>query len=1059
MSYTDRYETYRKILSDYLASCDIEHWKAALTKFEDLHQSASMDEAETACLGAAGCVRTSAMLSWLSYFSGDYKLSEVSKTVFCKYSAILINYTYPEYEPFILARGMMLGFKGYTKEARKIVNTVINKKRGLPEIADVCWVLWDNSPIQSALDTKDFLHKEPAFLPVVHQYCSSLLRINRDREVREILKWASGKFPMHPLILDIEACLEMELRNWKRTIEIYGQSPWPIHQYSRLITLSIAYPELNFGKELEAFLKSDHTQIMHALGTEFQREYSTRSTKHLDYLFQIRFNSFYSLFEAGVLMFRKRCHREAYRCFTRVWKLCPDPSKSFFTFHFINTTWLLDFWPCKPELYELASYILKHYPDGSGYIRNWGFSNEIIGKEQLEPIFNSDNHYEIGNAYLNLGKKSPAIREFWLCLEESYTPRAVHQLIYHYHQLGCYQVIQALGQMILQEAYDDFFNLWELAYCLISFLFDDKVYVASHQAALLKTLAQTEDLMIRAALKDFQNLIRLAKYYRDTSRLDQAQKYIETSFSLAETAENFLLIAHEWRLVGGKLFGKDNLGEKALIISSVKSQNRTEQIEVAKEFCSYNLLNEARDVLIKLNIIGKSRNFHLDLSPLEWILVFDCEICMEKEEIEALVRNAFQSLLTQINGKVFCDGGKLFMDRLRDKVHMLNKLDGEGLWGKLEGNRNLTAGETQKNSSSGVQEEQNKEEISLLYAQPDFIYKTVSGQNRKWQDFYDSFFSFFSKENQPIFGGRCINNLEHQPLNDLLHYWGAILNNLLEEKDRILITKMPELPDESKPFMFSDKREELLVKLWQAKLQESKKGKGEASELLEKFYQEEVEIQTLWNIKLEEYTQVSRRAIKILTEEGIKVLEQIEKRARMEKCETSREQEIIKSLIEDAAILIDWLLKPSSIGKGFSTIEYHAAGNSMEAAFGACTTNEASKNAAAPACGSNQHNQDIFKAMVQHFQVDTEKSLNVIYQFRIEGLIEEVYNILIKDNQCSLSVEDIGVPSLTFSLSESDWYDVCEGNLTGKEAILCNKLKIYGDIVMASKVAELFKPL
>jgi putative sterol carrier protein len=1090
MIYSEYYHTYQEILFNFLKTCSVEEWKTALERFEYLHQNVvrdsrfnnvpvkfwlllvemdclagilflceSLNEApEIAVLGAAGCVRVSSMLSWLAHWAGNYKIRDESFNIFYQYSKVLERYeNLEDYEPLVLARARALTQKGYTREARNLVKAIIKERKGSLEIADVCWALWDKSPIQAALDTKDFIFKEHTFVPIIHLYCSSLLKINRDREVEDILKDLPEKLLKHPLILDIRASLAQNIQNWELATQLYSQSSWSIHHYVKLITQCIAYPEQDFSEEWEAFLKSDHTYVMNSTDSEIRQEYDTRFIQYVKYISQVQFDSFYSLFETGQLMFRKRRYREAYRCFTRAWKSCITfPPKSFFDVHFANATWLTDYWNCKPEVYELTYHFLAHYPETSESVRNWAFREELIGKEQLEPIFKSTDHYERGEAFLLLNQESSAIREFWLFLEKNYYPRAIHNLISYYKKLGFYKVVDFLAQKILQESHDSFFDLWELAKCLADLVVPSEVYDAPHYTTLLKALEQAEDGMLKTALKDFQNLIRLIRYYKDTSRLTEAQMYLEKSFGLAETAEDFLAIAQEWRFIKGNITERDNLGEKSLTKASIKSRDRTEKLEIAAEFCNYYLISDARQILVNLNIVGEHFNINLDLLPLEWIFVLSCERCLSKEEIEELVSRAFRSLNIQINGKVLCYKGELFLDRLRDKIQGLNKLDGKEIWHKLQQQSTIQEGKIQNNISKNKEEKDREKELNRKIKE-DFYYQTYSGEKRKWKDFYDAFFSLFTKENHLLVSQNYLDKIEDKKTQELLDYWRTIFSNYREEKNKLLEVKIPKLTTQELPMALSKEREELLVQLWRTKLLGDERSRSAAAAQILEFYQKEISLQSQWKKRLTQYCEGFRSSIEILATAGKNVLEKIENQVKIERTETFYEQKMLPYLMEDLAILKEWLTVSSASEKAsISSNQYAPMESYPETGYGADSIDLADQDANTVKNSLELNTKKIFQEMLQHFNQAAAKNIDVSYQFEIHGNFEAAYTLSIKDGNCYLATKKIDVPSLTISISDRDWFSICEGYLTSKEAFLKKQLKLSGDINTAVKIVELF---
>ena len=99
---------------------------------------------------------------------------------------------------------------------------------------------------------------------------------------------------------------------------------------------------------------------------------------------------------------------------------------------------------------------------------------------------------------------------------------------------------------------------------------------------------------------------------------------------------------------------------------------------------------------------------------------------------------------------------------------------------------------------------------------------------------------------------------------------------------------------------------------------------------------------------------------------------------------------------------------------------------------------------------------DVFEKMPQVFNAGEAAGVNLIFQFHITGDQGGDWNVVVKDSACQVSTGVHASPSVTFTIEDADWVDMCNGALDGMKAFMTGKLKLSGDIMSAQRLQSLF---
>lgn len=101
--------------------------------------------------------------------------------------------------------------------------------------------------------------------------------------------------------------------------------------------------------------------------------------------------------------------------------------------------------------------------------------------------------------------------------------------------------------------------------------------------------------------------------------------------------------------------------------------------------------------------------------------------------------------------------------------------------------------------------------------------------------------------------------------------------------------------------------------------------------------------------------------------------------------------------------------------------------------------------------------KEIFAGMPGVFNRDAAAGLNVVIQYNIEGAESGDWYAVIKDQTCTVSEGVHSSPTLTMKMADKDWIAMCKGELNGMTAFMTGKLKATGDLMLAQRLAVLFR--
>jgi len=103
---------------------------------------------------------------------------------------------------------------------------------------------------------------------------------------------------------------------------------------------------------------------------------------------------------------------------------------------------------------------------------------------------------------------------------------------------------------------------------------------------------------------------------------------------------------------------------------------------------------------------------------------------------------------------------------------------------------------------------------------------------------------------------------------------------------------------------------------------------------------------------------------------------------------------------------------------------------------------------------------EIFRRMEEHFEPSRAGGLNAVIRFRIGGRADsgyDRYDVEVRAGEIAVEKDRGGKPSVTLTMGAVEFLKLATGNANGTELFLRRKVKVKGDLLLAGKVAGLFR--
>ncbi|MTI14646.1 SCP2 sterol-binding domain-containing protein [Sansalvadorimonas verongulae] len=97
---------------------------------------------------------------------------------------------------------------------------------------------------------------------------------------------------------------------------------------------------------------------------------------------------------------------------------------------------------------------------------------------------------------------------------------------------------------------------------------------------------------------------------------------------------------------------------------------------------------------------------------------------------------------------------------------------------------------------------------------------------------------------------------------------------------------------------------------------------------------------------------------------------------------------------------------------------------------------------------------EVFDDMKGKFNSDAAAGLDLVFQFDIED--GDTYHLIVKDGACEIVEGANDDPNVTLIMDSATLSGVMSGEMDGMQAFMMGKLRAEGDMMLATKLSELF---
>jgi len=97
---------------------------------------------------------------------------------------------------------------------------------------------------------------------------------------------------------------------------------------------------------------------------------------------------------------------------------------------------------------------------------------------------------------------------------------------------------------------------------------------------------------------------------------------------------------------------------------------------------------------------------------------------------------------------------------------------------------------------------------------------------------------------------------------------------------------------------------------------------------------------------------------------------------------------------------------------------------------------------------------EIIEKLTSKFSASAAAGLDLIFQFNIEG--NDTYHLVVKDGACSVAEGENADANVTLIMSPETFEGIATGETDGMQAFMSGQLRVEGDMMLATKLGELF---
>jgi putative sterol carrier protein len=103
---------------------------------------------------------------------------------------------------------------------------------------------------------------------------------------------------------------------------------------------------------------------------------------------------------------------------------------------------------------------------------------------------------------------------------------------------------------------------------------------------------------------------------------------------------------------------------------------------------------------------------------------------------------------------------------------------------------------------------------------------------------------------------------------------------------------------------------------------------------------------------------------------------------------------------------------------------------------------------------------DIFRRMAEHVDPDRARDVNAVVHWKIYDRPEggyDHYEVVLEGGTCTVSESPSREAAITLKLKPADFLKLVSGNASGPTMFMTGKLKLEGDVMLASRLTSMFR--
>jgi putative sterol carrier protein len=100
---------------------------------------------------------------------------------------------------------------------------------------------------------------------------------------------------------------------------------------------------------------------------------------------------------------------------------------------------------------------------------------------------------------------------------------------------------------------------------------------------------------------------------------------------------------------------------------------------------------------------------------------------------------------------------------------------------------------------------------------------------------------------------------------------------------------------------------------------------------------------------------------------------------------------------------------------------------------------------------------ELLADLMARFQPSAAEGLDAVYQLVLTGNGGDCWHLVVADRQCQLVAGPATEPDVAITMSVQDWGDLVGGRLDSFSALVSGRLRVDGDMALATRLQALFR--